>query len=117
MTDWRKMSMEERRALPLGHEGWAWTPGEELPKGVWVERKAEPVHLPNGAIITAVKRCSSGVGQPSMDLLGSTKGVDPAKIVHGDGWYPMAPGSYKPFKPAAGDKGFDGDKPYKGRGK
>ena len=117
MTDWRKMAMAERRALPLGHEGWAWTPGEELPKGVWVERHAEPKILPNGAVITAVKRCSSGVGQPSMDLVGSTKNVDVTKIVHQEGWWPMAPGSYKPFTPANGLANFDGDKPYKGRGK
>ena len=50
-----------------------------------------------------------------MILLGSTKDVDPDKIEHKPGWYPLPPGAYRPFKPAKGDPAFAGLKAYKSR--
>ena len=113
--DWRTMTDAEREALPLGSPGWRYTRGSCIPKGQWIETFPERHTYPNGAWASKIRWASNGVGVPTMILLGSTKDVDPDKIEHKPGWYPLPPGAYRPFKPAKGDPAFAGLKAYKSR--
>ena len=116
-TDWREMTNAEREALPIGSEGWRYKRSSGIPKGQWVEMLAEPKVFANGAVCTTIRWCSNGAGVPTMNLIGSTKAVEPCKIVHTDGWYPMPPVAYFPMKPNQGDRSFIGDKSFKSRPK
>lgn len=116
MTDWRKMSNEEREALPLGSEGWRYARGSELPKGQHLERFPERMTFPSGACASGIRWGSNGVGEPVMNLFGSTRGAEIMPHNREGGWYPLPPGAFIPMKPNEGAAAFDGSKTYKGRG-
>lgn len=95
--DWRDLTDKEREQLPLGSPGWRYERGTTIPAGQWYEDFREPVVYASGGIAWKYRWQSNGVGVPTMGLVGTTKY---AKIQeHQLGWYPLAPGAYKPFKP------------------
>jgi hypothetical protein len=93
--------------LPPGSPGWRYRRGTTLPKGMFIEILPEPDRYRSGAVVTAIRWCSNGVGLPVMELIGkSGDGSSEAK----PGYIPLPPGAFRPIEASKGDSFLKGDK-------
>lgn len=92
---------EEREALEPGAVGWRYERGTVLEKGQFVEELREPETYANGAVVTAIRWGSNGVGLPAMTLIGKQARETPD---HKPGYHPLPFKAYRGFTPASPEK-------------
>ena len=100
MTGWREMDDAARMDLEPGAVGWKYRSGTPLPKGQFFEELREPITYPSGAVHLKTRWASNGVDLPSMQLIG-TPGTKTQPHKDSEGWYPLPPTAYRPFRPAS----------------